>query len=149
MRLWSLHPKYLDSKGLVALWRESLLAQAVLTGQTKGYRNHPQLERFKAQSDPLKTIGAYLALLQEEATLRAYEFDARKIIRPASAKASEKIQVSRGQLSFEWAHLMKKLAVRDRAWLLELEQVKRPFSHSLFRVVPGPVESWERDASVV
>jgi hypothetical protein len=30
MRIWSLHPKYLDSKGLVALWRESLLAKNVL-----------------------------------------------------------------------------------------------------------------------
>ena len=36
MRLWSLHPRYLDAKGLVALWREGLLAQAVLKGQTKG-----------------------------------------------------------------------------------------------------------------
>jgi hypothetical protein len=30
-RIWSLHPKYLDARGLVALWREGLLAQAVLT----------------------------------------------------------------------------------------------------------------------
>lgn len=30
MRLWSIHPCYLDSKGLIALWRESLLAQACL-----------------------------------------------------------------------------------------------------------------------
>lgn len=43
MRLWSLHPQYLDAKGLVALWREGLLAQAVLAGQTRGYKRHPQL----------------------------------------------------------------------------------------------------------
>lgn len=37
MRLWSIHPRYLDTKGLVALWRETLLlAQAVLFGNTKG-----------------------------------------------------------------------------------------------------------------
>lgn len=47
MRIWSLHPKYLDTKGLVALWRETLLAQHVLSGKTKRYKNHPQLARFK------------------------------------------------------------------------------------------------------
>jgi len=30
MRLWSIHPKYLDRQGLLAVWRESLLAQSVL-----------------------------------------------------------------------------------------------------------------------
>ena len=38
MRLWSIHPKYLGTKGLVALWREALLAQKVLQGNTKGYK---------------------------------------------------------------------------------------------------------------
>lgn len=37
MRIWSLHPSYLDAKGLVALWRETLLAQKVLLGATVGY----------------------------------------------------------------------------------------------------------------
>ena len=37
MRLWTIHPRYLDSRGLVALWRESLLARAVLRSQTRGY----------------------------------------------------------------------------------------------------------------
>ena len=32
MRLWSLSPRYLDVKGLVAVWREGLLADAVLLG---------------------------------------------------------------------------------------------------------------------
>jgi len=30
MRLWTIHPKYLDRQGLLALWREALLAQKVL-----------------------------------------------------------------------------------------------------------------------
>ncbi|MGP9584395.1 pyrimidine dimer DNA glycosylase/endonuclease V, partial [Micrococcaceae sp. AOP34-BR2-30] len=30
MRLWSLHPEVLDRQGLIAGWREALLAQAVL-----------------------------------------------------------------------------------------------------------------------
>ena len=51
MRIWSLHPQYLDRQGLTAAWREGLLAQKVLTGTTKGYRNHPQLRRFRAAGD--------------------------------------------------------------------------------------------------
>jgi len=38
MRLWTIHPKYLDAKGLVALWRETLLAKHVLEGKTPGYK---------------------------------------------------------------------------------------------------------------
>jgi hypothetical protein len=38
MQLWTLHPKHLDVRGLVALWREALLAQKILCGATRGYR---------------------------------------------------------------------------------------------------------------
>ncbi|MDI6747818.1 MAG: pyrimidine dimer DNA glycosylase/endonuclease V [Rhodocyclaceae bacterium] len=41
MRLWTLHPRYLDARGLVALWREARLAQAVLGGKTRGYTHTP------------------------------------------------------------------------------------------------------------
>ena len=70
MRLWSLHPRYLDSKGLVALWREALLAKAVLSGRTRGYRQHPQLARFRAHPEARAAINAYLAAVHEEATGR-------------------------------------------------------------------------------
>jgi hypothetical protein len=65
MRLWTLHPKYLDAQGLVALWREGLLAQKVLRGRTRGYRHHPQLARFRAQADPVASIARYLRAVQE------------------------------------------------------------------------------------
>ena len=67
MRIWSLHPKYLDTKGLVALWRETLLAKQVLQNKTKGYRNHPQLNRFKNHSEPLEAINYYLSIVFKEA----------------------------------------------------------------------------------
>jgi hypothetical protein len=38
MRLWTLHPKCLDARGLVVPWREALLAQKVLRGETRGYK---------------------------------------------------------------------------------------------------------------
>src|SRR5579863_4506001 len=101
MRLWSLHPKHLDHKGLVAVWREALLAQAVLRGKTRGYRNHPQLDRFYRCSSPRRAIAQYLAAVYDEASARGYTFDRTKFRRSAAAP---KMAVTRGQLAFEWKH---------------------------------------------
>jgi hypothetical protein len=144
VRLWSLHPKYLDARGLVALWREALLAQAVLGGKTKGYRHHPQLLRFRAQTSPMGSIGAYLRVVHEEAATRGYRFAAEKITR---ARALGRPTVSRGQLQFEWRHLVQKLKVRDPQRLAQIDKVKIPRPHPLFRVVHGDVAQWERGAA--
>ena len=140
MRLWSLHPSHLDRAGLVAGWREALLAQAVLAGRTRGYTHHPQLERFRAASDPLDAVGAYLAGLLAEAGRRGYRFDASRIDRPEVAVAP--IAVTDGQLALERAHLAAKLAARSPTDLARLPEEVAP--HPLFVVVPGPVASWER-----
>ncbi len=141
MRLWSVHPKYLDTRGLVALWREGLLAQAVLRGRTNGYRHHPQLQRFRAQPSPLGAIAEYLRGVHAEAVTRGYAFAVRKI---SPARATGVIAVTRGQLMHEWSHLMAKLAVRAPESRGRLAHVRRPRSHPSFRVVPGDVETWER-----
>ncbi|HWQ19849.1 MAG TPA: pyrimidine dimer DNA glycosylase/endonuclease V, partial [Methanotrichaceae archaeon] len=73
--MWSIHPKYLDARGLVALWREGLLAQKVLRGETQGYRYHPQLNRFKEAEDPKAAIAGYLKEVVKEAGRRGYCFD--------------------------------------------------------------------------
>ena len=141
MRLWSLHPKYLDARGIVALWREGLLAQAVLRGRTKGYRHHPQLCRFREQASPVGAIAGYLRSVQAEAGNRGYDFDAGKVSR---ARASCDLTVTRGQLLYEWSHLLAKLAIRDPELRDRLRDVRRPDPHPLFRVVSGDVEEWER-----
>ena len=140
MRLWTLHPKYLDSRGLVALWREALLAQAVLKGQTSGYIHHPQLTRFRNTPFPTESIATYLRGVHTEATRRGYCFDATKI---ASNEDARHIVTTRGQLDYEWAHLKAKLRVRAPSWLAGLEPLPRPETHPLFRIVPGPVAEWE------
>ena len=140
MRLWSLHPKYLDSRGLVALWREALLAQAVLRGETRGYRHHPQLDRFRSTASPVRSIAVYLRAVHDEATRRGYHFDGRKIGRGGDVP---RIAATRGQLDYEWKHLRAKLRRRDPAWLKALGPIPRPGSHPLFRVVAGGVASWE------
>lgn len=140
MRLWSVHPGHLDQKGLVALWREGLLAQKVLLGQTKGYCNHPQLDRFKRQPDPVASIAAYLSEVQREAERRGYNFDASRIVRHAEVP---KIAVTDGQVAYELAHLEAKLKVRDVAAYERLLAVGAPRLHPLFEKVEGGIEPWE------
>lgn len=140
MRLWSLHPSYLDPAGLVACWREALLAQKVLAGETKGYRQHPQLERFKRCADPLIAIGAYLSGLAEEADRRGYRFDKTKIICLGNAPP---IVVSTGQLCFESAHLLRKQQQRAPLWAARLANKEATIAHPLFRTVQGEIERWE------
>lgn len=140
MRIWSLHPRYLDSKGLVALWRETLLAQAVLAGQTRGYQRHPQLLRFSRSANPGHAIASYLRVVHAEATRRGYRFDATKI---APGHFDTPMPVTQGQLLYEWSHLLHKLHARAPAWLDGLGEVQQPDPHPLFVVVAGEIEPWE------
>jgi len=140
MRLWTLHPKYLDPRGLVALWREALLAQAVLKGQTSGYKHHPQLIRFRNTPSPTDSIASYLRGVFDESCRRGYCFDVVKI---GSAGTGESIIATRGQLDYEWMHLKKKLRVRAPSWLDGIQSISRPVPHPMFRIVSGPVAEWE------
>jgi hypothetical protein len=141
VRLWSLHPRYLDAKGLVALWRESLLAQKVLRGQTRGYRAHPQLERFRRHRHPLSAIATYLKAVADEADSRGYRFDRRRIAR---TRRAARLTVTNGQISHELRHLRMKLSRRDPRRLRLLPRLAEIEAHPLLRIVDGPVESWER-----
>ncbi len=143
MRIWSVHPVYLDSKGLVALWRETLLAQKVLAGKTKGYKNHPQLNRFKMQPKPLKFIGTYLLHIYIEANRRGYAFDSTKILESLPAKSKIKIPVTKGQVDYELKHLKQKLKNRSPADFIKIKKVKKIQLHPLFKSVPGQIEDWE------
>jgi hypothetical protein len=141
MRIWTLHPQYLDPQGLVAVWRESLLARAVLRGETRGYRHHPQLHRFLEQAAPRSAINRYLAALLSEADLRHYSFDSTKV---GPIRSRVLIRATQGQLEYEWRHLLAKLRIRSPAQYDRLRKVRSPVPHPLFRVVAGPVEPWER-----
>jgi len=141
MRLWTVHPRYLDPKGLVAAWREALLAQKVLAGATRGYRHHPQLARFQAQPDPRTAIAAFLAGLADEAQNRGYRFDATRI---SGGRFAGQIPETHGQLIYEWDHLRAKLQARAPQLECQLRDIAEPEPHPLFRLVPGAVRDWER-----
>lgn len=140
MRLWSVHPKYLDRVGLIALWREALLAQKVLQGGTRGYRNHPQLDRFKKHRRPQHAIAGYLMGVWRESKKRGYHFNRRKIARRPS---SIRIPVTQGQLEYEVTWLGRKLKRRDPERYRALRALEDVESHPLFSIVEGPAEAWE------
>ena len=140
MRIWSIHPKYLDTKGLVALWRETLLAKNVLEGKTKGYKNHPQLNRFKEQDKPIDCINQYLAQVYNEATKRGYKFDKEKV---NWLFKSTILKVTTGQINYERLHLLDKLKKRDNQKFQRLINKKIFDTHPIFYVVEGDIEGWE------
>jgi len=131
MRLWTIHPKYLDAKGLVALWREALLAKKVLEGKTKGYTKHPELDRFRACKDPLAAINMYLRRVWDEADSRGYSFDKTKIGKKTT-KAT--IPATKNVVLWEFEHLKKKLQKRCMDKCREISKVREPELHPLFRL---------------
>ena len=140
MRIWSIHPKYLDTKGLVALWRETLLAKNVLNKKTKGYKNHPQLTRFRNSDDPLHCINQYLASVYKESLERGHHFNKEKF---NILYESTTLTVTLGQIEYETQHLLKKLKLRDseRYYKLLKETIIEP--HPIFRIINGDKEEWE------
>jgi Pyrimidine dimer DNA glycosylase len=141
VRLWTLHPKYLDGRGLIALWREGLLARAVLRGETRGYRRHPQLQRFRAHGSPRAAINSYLRVVASEAERRGYTFDRGKL---GPGRAGIVLNATQGQLAYEWRHLLRKLRVRSPTWHARWRTLSHPEPHPLFNIVRGPIEPWER-----
>ena len=141
VRLWSLHPKYLDQKGLLAAWREGLLALAVLQGKTTGYRHHPQLLRFQRSTAPVHLVKRYLWHLYQESLMRGYHFNPRKL---TAAMPGGVIEVTAGQMAYEKGHLLAKLKARDPARFRTLRTTSVPEPNMVFTVVPGGIEDWER-----
>lgn len=147
MRLWSLHPKYLDAKGLVAAWREALLAKHVLEGKTIGYRNHPQLLRFKSSKNPLASINTFLYFLSKEALSRGYHFTESKI-EQALVDTSLKINVTKGQVEYEFDFLKEKLSHRDLRKYNELQNVAHIELNGIFTQIEGGIEAFEKISRV-
>ena len=127
--------------GTVRAEREALLARAVLRGATRGYRSHPQLQRFRECPAPLSAINAYLATVHAEAVARGYGFDRSKL-----ARAVQELQLgaTRRQLMYEWDWLLRKLARRNPALYRRHRALQVPDPHPLFRLSAGPIAPWER-----
>jgi hypothetical protein len=123
------------------VWRESLLAQKVLNGKTRGYKNHPQLRRFYSHSQPRKAIGNYLREVWKESKMRGYNFNQTMIEVEGPAK---RIPLNLGQLRYEFDLLRAKLKKRNRVKYHKLPSAANARPHPLFRIVEGEVEEWEK-----
>jgi hypothetical protein len=140
MRIWSIHPKYLDTKGLVSLWRETLLAKNVLEEKTLGYKNHPQLIRFKNSDNPLQTINQYLAAVHQESQTRGYHFNKDKF---NIYHDTVTLTITLKQIEYETQHLLKKLKTRDIERFHRLLNETNIVPHPLFKITDGEIEEWE------
>ncbi len=143
MRVWTIHPRYLDTKGLVAAWREGLLAQKVLEGETKGYKNHPQLLRFKRKEKCLVLIGKYLFGIYAEAVERKYKFDQSKI-KYYKEDETESIEVTSRQIEYEFELLKWKLEKRDSVKYYSIMNIRDPQINGVFTKIDGNIEDWEK-----
>ena len=147
MRLWSLSPSYLDQQGLCGCWNEANLAQKVLLGKTKGYKNHPQLIRFKNTEKPISAIGEYLTTIWQEGVKRGYKFNSN-LIEEFKGVTSKVLSVTDEQAYLEFVHLQMKLSTRNQdKWLENYRSFtsKEEVSvNPIFNKVKGSVESWER-----
>lgn len=146
MRLWSIHPKYLDKHGLIALWREGLLAQKVLNGEISSYHENAQIERFREYDNPLKAIGSYLSFIASEGARRGYRLSHEKILYPNFDK--DVLPVNDGQLIFEMQHLRNKLKIRDAVKCREIKNLPEVEPHPLFNLTSGGVMSWEKSKTL-
>lgn len=144
MRIWSINPKYLDGKGIVALWRETLLAKKVLEGKTKGYRKHSQLFRFKNAYDPLLAINFYLYVVYNESLKRGYYFDCEKFRFSSYILELEKITLTSHQIEYEFIHFLNKLKKRNYQHYKKLENIEIIEAHPLFNIIEGDIEFWEK-----
>ena len=142
MRIWSLHPSYLDWMGLGAQWREALLAQKVTEGKTKGWKNHPQLDRFKYYPKPMEAVGFYLKGIHNESLKRDYKYNYSKILYPNTVV--DPINLTQGQLHYEFEMLQERLKKRSHEKYEENLGITGLRAHSLFKVVPGLPEKWEK-----
>lgn len=141
MRLWSIHPRYLDPPGLGGLWREALLAQRVVEGRTAAYRSHPQARRILGQADPWGAIHDYLLGVWEEGRRRGYRYDRTRISEHSDGHSMD---VPRGQIEYELALLHFKLAARNKASLSDLPTLEQALPHPSITIVEGGIAPWER-----
>lgn len=141
VRLWSVHPRYLDPAGLCGLWREALLAQAVVGGEKKGYRRHPQARRVLEERDPRGAIRSYLRGVWEEGCRRGYRLDPRRI---AWWDREARMTVPRGQLEYELVLLAVKLEARAPCLAGRLPSLEDVLPHPALDVAEGGLAWWER-----
>lgn len=157
MRLWSIHPEYLDRAGLLGLWREALLAQQVLHGLSEGYKNHSHMQRFYAlpKEDAMQHMSDYLFYIWQEGKLRGYKLNVNNIKDPRNDEPHIMVvpdtlfTVTSGQLALEYQILRMKVKERDPRHFERLQNFPThkmwvPKPNPVFTLIHGKKEFWEK-----
>lgn len=150
MRVWSIHPKYCDTPRLNGMWREGLLAKAVIEGTTPkgGYRKHSQAERLKVHPDPVKLINHILYEVWKVAQERGFKYDIKKLNkRIVDEPLSTKLEVTRGQIEYEFNFMQHKIGAVDTRYKINTEEVRKNGIevNPCFKIVPGDIMDFEKE----
>jgi hypothetical protein len=115
-------------------------------GKTKGWKNHPQLIRFKNHNAPIHAIGFYLFIIYNEGCKRGYSYNKSKMFKIVEKVSM--INISKEQLAYEFEILKNRVRGRDHTKFLELLEFGKkesyPKPHPLFHVIDGKVALWEK-----
>jgi hypothetical protein len=144
MRIWSIHPKYLDSKELLNLWNETIQAKNEFLTKFSGHFSNKQLERFLDLKNPLEAINSYMSSIYREAVKRDFSVD--DSFMDWDFDDSIQIPVTAGQISHEISKLKSRLRERDEKKLQKLNGRTFLELHPIFYSVPGTIEEWENDS---
>lgn len=159
MRLWTIHPSFLDQKGLCGLWRETLVGlKALEKGPGAPWYNHPQLARFKVYPNGLAMLAEYAEHVLDEGHKRGYNFNTALLepyLELYEMNFDGCIMVTKGQFDYEVEHFIRKLASRDEMrYQLYMEKmgprslyqpkIEVFVPNPVFRIVDGPIEVWEK-----
>lgn len=160
MRVWSIHPAYLDTKGLVASWKEGIQGLNALrnprkpNGKWAMFAHHPQLIRFKRFENPELCLSEYLHFIADEADRRNYNFN-RNLILPRLDENPYQIWITCGQLIYEWDFLSHKVTCRTGFWEYGKPTINGKSTvetiaswscvvHPMVVLIPGDIECWEK-----
>ena len=131
MKLWTFHPRYLDTCGLTGLWREAIMAQNILIklmqGKLVGYTNHPELNKIRNIGESIFWEGAirvYLDEIYKESVLRKHSFNQYKIRASRGFLLNVEIWLSEEQLRQEEETIKERMAVRSPGRYQEVKDLQ-------------------------
>lgn len=154
MRLWTIHPKYLDGKRLTSQWKEGIqmmhiwkeIGENPEPAKRLGYVSHPQVRRLSnllvADSGLISLLlHQHLTAVHEESVQRSYSFNKKLIDDLApDCKNAPKVYVTMGQVAYEFALM----ATKNNEWSQKVAIDPYMLCNPIFQVVSGSIESWEK-----
>jgi hypothetical protein len=155
MRFWSINPRLLDYPTIKACWANLMLAKKIKNDRSTVYSNHPPL--MKLNNIPHSSFLWYMEEIRQECynysnyriRHRSYrDAQLRRFIRDNEGEGYEKIEVTTGQLMYEFALLQSRLYWKNRRKYIKNKKMfighRISLHNDAFVVREGPIEPWEK-----